>query len=194
MDIVKFWEPADFNNARWMGVVFLSRGDDSPPVIGLYFGNIASGRKVFEGIIKHVGNIDENERIRLSIVEGEIEGQGPGYSVVIGPAPEMAMEDKSGERYVILLRRIRRMMTPPSGKSAMLEMFKENFKKHNEYFLIPVGGTIGEMKPHFDLAIKKHVIHFRQSSELVDVSDPDHGVLKKDLMKREPPASNSNYN
>jgi hypothetical protein len=188
MDIVRFWEQEDFDNARWKGVAFFVPKDGAPPpILGLFFENDASGRKVFEQIIARVGTVDERERIRVSIIEGDIPGEDAGYSIFIGPEREQAMEEstEAGNRYTAMLGRFHRM-NPPDGKSPSLDLFKKSFAKHKEYVLIPVGGTPSAMKPHFGLAVKKHIIHFRQVADLRDKNDPDYVVLKKDVIPKPP--------
>jgi hypothetical protein len=120
----------------------------------------------------------------VSIVEGDIPGQGPGYSVHIGSEPENTFRRykqlgiMADGDLLVTISRINRMATPGSGA---LAMFRDAYRASKIYYLAPVivdrAGT-NILKPIFDLAIYKNQIHFRHVTEIAAWGDPDAPVLK----------------
>jgi len=84
---VEVWE-----RAQWRGVMFLGRGPERPPVLGLYFENAEAGESIFRNWKKYFGDKDERDELRISIIEGDLPGQLAGYSVTIGTTLESALE------------------------------------------------------------------------------------------------------
>ena len=77
------FEPELWEKADWRGMVF-QLPDDRPPALGLGFVNEDAARQIFRQWLEWVGPRDEREELRVSIIEGDIPGQGPGYSVHVG--------------------------------------------------------------------------------------------------------------
>ncbi len=71
-----------WNEAKWRGTVFLHYPGE-PPILGLGFLNENPARQIFEEWHKRYGDRDAFEELRVSIVEGEIKGEQPGYTVHI---------------------------------------------------------------------------------------------------------------
>src|SRR5450432_3844756 len=79
--------------AMWRATAFLRDPEGiNAPVLGIVFTDIAAGREIFENWTKRLGNVDQHEELRISIVEGEILGEGPGYSVHISSDPSRLMD------------------------------------------------------------------------------------------------------
>lgn len=79
-----------WDRARWSGAI-LMWAPEKPPVLGLAFQNESAGRKIFEEWRSRYGERDVYEELRVAIVEGDIPGADPGYSIHIGTDPEAAV-------------------------------------------------------------------------------------------------------
>ena len=68
-----FIDPAEWATARWVATV-LTYHAPSPncqelPGIGLAFENFEAGKRIFDGWIKRIGNLDLHEELRICIIE-----------------------------------------------------------------------------------------------------------------------------
>ncbi len=179
MNLYTLSNPADWDRAQWYGTLFgFDPSGKGPPMMGLMFRDNNAGCDVFRSMRTHVGTSDKAGLIRVSIVEGDIEGQDPGYSVVIGLEQDKAfsMDKGSGNRYVAYMSRCHRMNPAPG--SPHLPKFKEEFRKHGQFRFVPVGGSASSPRPVMELAIEKYSVHLRHADELTQ-QDPDHCVLGK---------------
>lgn len=172
-----------WNKASWVGTVFLL-SETAPPILGIAFSHHGPAEKIFEGWRRRYGKRDEFEELRISIIEGEIPGREPGYTVHIGVDLDnsirryreagLSIEDDS---YFALISRVHRMNPQPD--SPWLSIFKTAYKKHGEYFLVPAtcepnGKNVGFVR---ELAIAKQNIYFRRVAEIGE-NDPDSVVFK----------------
>jgi hypothetical protein len=120
----------------------------------------------------------------VSIIEGEIPGRPPGYSVHVGADVEnIFLRHKrlglmTDGDLLAVNSRIYRM---DSANSPNLAAFKQAYLKFKRYFLAPVlvaeGGT-KVLKPMLEMTILKRKIHFRYVNE-IDDNDRDGVVLRK---------------
>lgn len=161
--------------AGWNAVVFgVDPSGERPPFMGLLFSDAASGRAIFDDWIHRFGATDEFDEIRVAIIEGNIPGKNPGYSVTIGSDVEgitqRAKKDNQDfdPRYVGTVTRYHRMNPTPNSRS--LPGFKKAYNKIGAYLLLPVFGSQSQLNPESDLAIRKQKILFRDVS---DVSEKD---------------------
>lgn len=174
-----------WDRAKWRAVFFMF-AEGVPPTVGFGFKNGDVGKEIFREWREGYGENDELELIRLSIVEGPIPGLYDGYTVNIGPnIPEQAkLAKKSGTfgdpNMFMAISRLQRM--PKANQSGQLETFKQLYKKHKTYWLMPA--TLSEdgtqLNPHEELAIRKGQIFFRQSDE-IGKHDIDRVVFPKDV-------------
>ena len=144
------------------------------------FDNIETGKEIFSHWRRRLGSVDQYDELRISVVEGEILGLEPGYSVHISSNPSHTTKRAkaqgialSVETAVIIGKSHR--MTPEPG-SPHLSRFKRDFAKHKRYFLLPVSA---DLKPAVEFAIEKTEILFRNASEvrsddLDAIVFPDH--------------------
>ncbi len=167
-----------WNEAYWTATAFLydPRSAD-PPYLGLVFENTEAGRKIFGELRDRIGAVDEFEELYISIVEGEILGEDPGYTVHISSDP-LRTESRlrsEGKDFTfdeaIIVSRFHRMIPAPG--SPHLSKFKSEVRVHGRYSLIPVSS---EVQPQFDCAIEKREVHFRQASDITR-TDRDAVVL-----------------
>src|SRR5579872_1835488 len=84
-----FIDPEKWDAARWKATAFFHDPSGArPPCLGIVFENIDAGKQIFSDWLKRVTKVDRFDEIRISVVEGEILGQGPGYSVHISSDPD----------------------------------------------------------------------------------------------------------
>jgi hypothetical protein len=177
-----------WNAAKWSATFFMGH-PNRPPVLGLAFLDESSARKIFEGWHERYGDNDRYEELRVSIIEGPIEGEKNGYTVQIGPDPEAAIRRFKDAGYafdgdlLMCVSRINRMNPPPDSKN--LSMFKAMYSEHKTYILAP--GVVSEdgrsFKPILELGIFKGKVHFRHVSEISE-NDIDSVVLGTGSVKR----------
>ena len=157
-----------WNEARWTATAFLhDQAGVRPPYIGLVFENIDAGRAIFENLVQRVGSIDAFEELYVSIIEGGIVGEEPGYSVHISSDPvrtQVRLKSRGQDLAIdraIVVSRFHRMT--PAPDSPHLKKFKAEMQIQGRYRLIPVSSSI---QPQFEFAIEKKEIHFRQASNI----------------------------
>jgi hypothetical protein len=178
-------DPDLWNQANWRATVFMfPQNGIGPPTLGLGFANEPAARQIFQNWHARYGQRDEFEELRVSIIEGEIPGRGPGYSVHVGVNPEVVFKRyrqlgvlTDGD-FLAVSSRINRMAAPNSPN---LATFKNAYRAAKTYFLAPVvvneGGT-QILKQILDMRIFKGQIYFRNVSEIGE-NDPDRVVLGK---------------
>lgn len=177
-----------WNSAKW-SATFFAHQPGRPPVLGLAFKDEASARKIFEGWHERYGDNDEYEELRVSIIEGPIKGEEPGYSVQVGSDLDAAVKRFRDAGYAfdddlfMFVSRINRMNPPPESKN--LEMFKDLYRQYKTYFLAPgvVSDDGKDLKPLFELGIYKSKVHFRHVSDISE-NDIDSVVLGTGRVER----------
>jgi hypothetical protein len=178
-------DPDLWDQANWHGTVFMRpQEDDRPSILGLGFTNECAARRIFQDWRKRYGRQDRFEELRVFIIEGEMPGRPPGYSVHVGADPRNVFRryQKLGLMadgdLLAITSRINRMNAPSSSN---LAAFKEAYERFKAYFLAPAlvddGGT-RVLKKMLDLSILKRTIYFRRASEIGN-NDPDTVVLPK---------------
>jgi hypothetical protein len=175
---VELWD-----QAKWRSAGFLFY-EDKPPLLALGFLKEDPARKIFEQWHKRYGARDSFEELRVSIIEGNIKGEEPGYSVHIGPDFKNTIKrykaaglSVNADRDMFMtISRIQRMN--PSPESKFLEMFKEAYRHFKTYVLIPaVHQPDGSnFRPILDLGIFKSSILFRRVED-IDENDEDFPVI-----------------
>jgi hypothetical protein len=184
-DFVTFIEnPIDiplWERAEWRATAF--RGwENSPPALGIAFLNPKPAEEIFKQWLQRYGSRDEFEELRISIIEGDIVGEDPGYTVHIAIELENVIKRyekaglKLGDASFFTATRMNRMT--PASDSPYLAQFKESYTKHGEYLLVPAtckpDGSNLQVAPH--LAIRKRVLHFRNAKDIPE-NDIDSIVL-----------------
>lgn len=180
-----------WNKARWISTGFMI-APDRPPILALGFLNGREAQEIFERWHHRYGARDTFEELRVSIVEGKIVGEDPGYSVHIGSDLENTIKryeeaglkiDPNGALFA-MVSRINRMNPPPESKN--LEMFKEAYRHFKSYFLIPATNKPdgSQFKPLLDLAIFKNSIQFRRVEDIGE-NDIDSVVIGTGSVKRD---------
>lgn len=176
-----------WEKAKWMPGVSYCFSPEAPPIFTFYFDDLSLGKEIFAKLINIVGEEDKDERIRLSIIEGEVPKQDDGYFVTIGEninATGKIVDDLSTAdvRYIAVGQRTQRMK--PKTGSMNLNKFKEEFEKHGCYYIAP-GKQLYDREQgygaHIEMkySILKKKIEFRNYNEIRDDNDPD--VILKSL-------------
>jgi len=176
-----------WDEAKWRATFFMC-APHVPPILGLGFLNEQPARDIFKEWHQRYGDGDEFEELRVSIIEGPIEGEDPGYTVHVGADPENVIKryrqvGLTATDYVMLTSRINRM-NPPAD-SQYLEMFKRAYRQFKTYFLVP--GTCkpdgSQLRPMLDLRIHKSSVKFRRVEE-IGPHDIDSVVLGTGRVER----------
>ena|ERR1035437_610046 len=174
-----------WNKAEWTGTFFIT-GGGQPPIFGFVFRDATSARKIFEGWVARFGVSDSYNEMRICIVEGDIKGEPPGYSVLVSVNVLNIYKraDDQGinipKDHVTVISRLHRMNPAPESRN--LERFKEEFRKFGCCRIVPVvteeKGVRVFQEPYI---IKKEII-FRQADEITS-NDPD-AMAKKEFYKK----------
>jgi hypothetical protein len=183
-------DPALWDEAKWRGTFFLM-GENLPPVLGLAFLNEAAAKRIFQQWHERYGERDLFEELRVSIIEGEIIGEEPGYSVHIGIDVDNIVKryreaglsvDPEHDGFLTITR-IHRMNPSPGSRN--LDLFKDAYRHYKTYTLIPAvlnpEGT--NVKPILELGIYKSTIHFRKVED-IGPNDEDYIVLDSGTVER----------
>jgi hypothetical protein len=172
-----------WNAAKWRATFFLIV-PGKIPILGLAFKKGSQAKQIFEDWHERYGENDEFEEVRISIIEGDIKGEEPGYSVHIGPDPENTIKRykkfgfKVDSDLLMCVSRINRMNPPAESRN--LEMFKQSYRKHKSYLLIPgvISDDNKQLKPFIELSIHKNTVHFRDVGD-IGTNDIDSVVLAR---------------
>lgn len=169
-----------WNQANWMGTAVLS-DKKSAPYLGLLFQNRTAAMKIFEQWNTTFGHRDIYEEIRIAIIEGDIPGKEPGYTVHITTNQDNLISKckKLGvsESQVLftIISRVRRIPTEKENRN--MSNFREEFERFLSYKIIPIYMSENGLEPLFDYEIEKTEIYFRQASDISE-NDIDVACLK----------------
>jgi hypothetical protein len=173
-----------WDQAMWRGIVFIiDQSYQKLPVIGILYEDGEVGKDIFIELVDRVGEGDEFDELRIAIVEGDMPGKAPGYSVHISSNPVNTIERARSEgieinaELIVTGSRIHRM--EPTPDSLNLPMFKDAYQRMGTYLVIPVSMKPDGIQPHFDHGIVKREIYFRYIDDL-DEGDFDSIVLMSD--------------
>ncbi|MDI9309481.1 MAG: toll/interleukin-1 receptor domain-containing protein [Limnohabitans sp.] len=185
--ISEFIKQSDWKKANWKnGVGYLwDENSKKPPVVILFFETMEKGKELFSRLINIIGQEDESERLRVSIVEGKVPNQKNGYFVLVGENIDVFkdfLDSKEGAEaveFIAVNQRFHRIYV--EGESPSLKKFKEEYKKLG-YFYITCGiqnpkGSSQPFELDYDSMILKKEIEFRNYDEIPEQGDPD-SVLK----------------
>lgn len=169
---VKLWD-----RAEWKATLYLCSPEPNIlPGLVIGFTNADSGRAIFRDLRSKLGDVDQDERLRVSIVTGIDKNHPHSYRVVIGANSEAFVEELSMQRFV-LVSRINKMVPSDSGN---LDRFRRSLESGGGYFILP-----GHFKPEnmleselfWDLKIRKQKIHIRPAWQIGE-NDPDLIALR----------------
>lgn len=152
-----------WNKAGWSGIGYIWESSNAaPPMMGLIFRDIASGRQIFAEWLQRWGKVDTNDDLRVVILRGVSTEKPASYRVGIGPKRDLSPEGRSG--YWVVTTRFHEMH--PSSHFNLNE-FLAAFHKHGKYLLVPVDGGTGSLSmPNTDYGIEKHELVVREAWQI----------------------------
>jgi len=168
--------------AKWRATGFSTEESSHlPPCLVIVFEDITAGRKIFEDWRATFGHSDEQERIRVAIIEGTRSDHG-GYTVLMGPNYQREMgafprPNSDGWSRFVTITRFNEMNPAPG--SPHLQRFKADLEKWGVYFLMPGTQRDGVITPATDVAIQKRAVVFRNAQDITE-HDVDRVVLSKE--------------
>jgi hypothetical protein len=174
-----------WDKAAWRGVLYaVDLSFKQAPVFGLVFQNLNAAKDIFAGWRSQFGKEDEREQIRISIVEGDIPGKDPGYTVHITGNPVTVADDIQNQSLdapnsIVGISRVYRMNPQPNSRN--LPNFKMAYEKLGSYVLMPVtmqSPNPSSIKLHPEMGIAKKQIVIRNVKD-VSQTDIDSVVFAK---------------
>lgn len=131
-----------WDKAKWKGIVYLFATNDVP-IIGILCENKIAIETIFGGWIKTQHEDEFLNDMKISIIEGEIPGEDPGYSVHIGTDLNKFVNrlnrnpetEVINEEFIFTISRFQRMNPLPGNNN--LELFKKLFAEFKYCYLIP---------------------------------------------------------
>jgi hypothetical protein len=153
-------------------------------MMGLAFADRDAGRQILRGLQQATGPIDAFELIRIAIIEGDIPGEPPGYTVLITPnfdglAAKTRAEGKQPPAELTMAGQFQRIGS--TAASHTVGRFKDAFATHRRFFL--VGASVSDRSIDFDVAIEKTLIVFKHVSE-IDDQDVEKLIFARDTRQR----------
>jgi hypothetical protein len=181
-----------WDKAVWKGVMFIT-GGGQPPILAFLFQKPEPAREIFKGWLKRFGQLDAYNEMRISIIEGDIKGELPGYSVHVSVNPDNIFRraDNQGisvpKEMVMILSRLHRMNPKPGSRN--LEHFKQAFAQFHTCKLMPAILESSGVRLFQDDFVIKREIQFRHVDEITSTNDPDVAVNKELCKKLKPKKS-----
>jgi hypothetical protein len=165
-----------WDRAYWSGTGMAIIGDQ-PPVLALCFRDMDAGARIFEGWRARFGPIDEEEVIRIAIIQGLTYSDPTGYAVTVGRYVE-AVQQENPDALLTMLSRINRM---EQASPENLNQFLTAYARHGSYRLVPMWLTRDVVLDafRFDLAITKRKLELRRAWQ-IGAHDPDMSALRDD--------------
>ncbi|MDM8566279.1 hypothetical protein QUF74_11600 [Candidatus Halobeggiatoa sp. HSG11] len=164
----ELWEQAD-----WIGTAFAS-SEDEIPAIALVFEKETPAIEIFQQWQADFGKVDEEEKLRISIIEGEIADQPEGYTIHISPNLDKILT-QADETQIDITNKYQRLTE--SENSTGLVDFKAAFSKFKQYHILPAFYVAESIQPIFDVAILKTAISFRNAPDISE-NDVDAVIFK----------------
>jgi hypothetical protein len=178
MDIAALIDAPLWDKARWQTVLFRTQ-PGTVPVLALVFTDHEAAEAIVRGWRHLLGERDAREALRVSIIEGNIMGQDPGYTVHIGPEPSCALAatDAADATSGASARAATQLQRMPSLRSPHLENFKEAFAQERRYWLTAaILDAVGQPLMNRQHRILKSRVLFRRAAEITGANDLDSVV------------------
>jgi hypothetical protein len=175
---VEMWD-----KAHWRGAAFyMDPTGQEIPYFLLPFMKEKPAKQIFSDWKSMYGDEDENDEIRIAIIEGEIPKMSTGYSINISPNIDRVIDRmiKTGiepeEGMILSISRTQR--ANPTDNFKIYNLFKSQYNVHKKYILAPavIDEKKGTIKPFFELGILKKNLIFKNVSE-IERNDPENAVF-----------------
>jgi hypothetical protein len=121
-----------WDKAKWGGTAFMAGYDDTPPMLGLIFGECEVAKQIFKGLQSDIGQSEADERLRVTIIRGINKSKPAWYRLVLSSNLDGELKDI---RRFVAVSRIH-TMTPDSD--ANLQGFLDSYSKAEQYILAGV--------------------------------------------------------
>jgi len=171
-----------WDRAEWRGTGYATP-PGTIPMLAIIFQQQKPAEDIFRAWRERYGESDTFDELRISIVEGEIANEDPGYTVTVGLDFENVVRryrDAGLEPTVAgpLTGLVRLCRMNPHPKSPHLASFKRAVEERGEYLLHPAILTPDGMSllRLTELGIRKKQIYFRHSKDIT-LGDADSVVL-----------------
>ena len=185
-------DPELWDKAKWRATFFITGDIEDTqfiPSIGLAFRDAEAAAQIFSRWSEKFGENDFDEELRISIVEGEIAGEEPGYTVHIGSdwdtlGKRLSKKSKLDDAdALVAISRINRMNSPQGTEN--LERFKKAVRQSKVFYL--VAGVLGHddkiIESVSKIQIRKSRIYFRHVED-IGPNDADTIVLNTGSVDR----------
>lgn len=170
-----------WNKAQWHGTGFGFDGPmREPPIMCLIFKEKESAQEIMRKWLIRLGDTDKYNELRISIIEGDIPGEQPGYSVHISSNIENIIKRADDEGIwmpkdiFFMISRLHRMN--PEKDSPHLPMFKELYERFGSYKLMVGIMEDGKIKMLNGFIHKKN-IELRHVRDIKSKDDMDAVIL-----------------
>lgn len=172
-----------WNKAKWRGAGYcMDISCTQPPYLLLLFNKRKEAAKIFNDWIKIVGKEDENEEIRIALIEGDIEGELPGYTIHIGTNLDQAIKRCEERGFnledTLIFNTSRLIRANPKDNFIQYNRFKSQYSYFKEYYLLPAVIDEKDNTIHMleEYRILKKDIHYRNVADITE-NDEDAAVI-----------------
>jgi tetratricopeptide (TPR) repeat protein len=167
-----------WDRASWSGTMFVEiPGTKLPPILAPVFKNGEAARQIIKGLRADLGNTDEKEHLRVTIIRGIDRSNPHAYRVVIGSnlLPGIGGDPNS---YWVMVSRVN-TMTPTTDVN--LNRFLDAYRSVGSYLLAaavwPDDQT--EPRPASEVRIHKRELNIRDAWQ-IGRHDPDTTGIRGD--------------
>lgn len=165
-----------WNRASWRGTIFYFDPGKAPyPILAIGFEDRAAAAQIFKGLINQLGEVDKDNKLRVTIVRGIRKDNPAAYRIVIGSEFD---RPEAGGKIAMMVTRTN-VMEPATTES--LGQFLTSIESSPEYLLAPAhyNSQSGRSSIGFRLAIQKSGLVVRNAWEIA-VGDVDVMGLSPD--------------
>ena len=163
-----FWD-----RAKWLAVMY-DYHPELVPILALVFQDGLAGQDIFRAWIKRLGDEDEDNVIRLTIITGLSKQTPADYAIVVGPNISL-IENCMGKMFGLVSRIIR--MTPSNSNN--LNNFISAYQREGAFLLAPAQEDKYSPTLFEQLVITKWHLQIRQAWQIGE-NDPDIIALQED--------------
>lgn len=167
--------------AQWDGMGFFREATGTlPPTLAFVFGERSAGLEIFERWRALVGDDDQDELIRVAIIE---EVSGPGsYAITVGPNTKAVTRASPDRGKLFFGASNAKLFERTEGVHR--RHFGQHYEKLGTYYLTPATlSNDGSVEPAGDLEIKKHELRIANFANLAP-GDSDRELLLRTRLVR----------
>jgi hypothetical protein len=176
-------DKALWERAGWYATALAHDSEgENPPLIGLLFKDEKLGKQLFEKLKLRLASKDELDELRVSIVDGPVDGQA-GQTIHIGAEPKGIAARAKHEGVDLDPKEVnprgRTNRIPQREGSTNFADFKAAYEKHKSAILTIMQGEAGtgRLLPSLQHMIEKPTVHFRSLADVKPTGDPDAAAL-----------------